>query len=69
LPPKNFGDAYSSEDSDDDKMKKRKADREVRLENTNFGKKPDSKAERDAHTELTLNNLHGIARKKKQTLL
>ena len=27
LPPKNFGDAYSSEDSDDEKMKKRKAER------------------------------------------
>ena len=45
LPPKNFGDAYSSEDSDDEKIKKRKAERNIKLENTDFGKKSASKAD------------------------
>ena len=65
--PRNFADAYSSEDSDDDKIKKRKQDRQVRLENTSFGQRQqhDSRADRDEAHELTLNNQHALARKKK----
>jgi len=68
LPPKNFGD-YSSEDSDDEKMIKRKAQRTISLEGTSFGKKPDRKSDVDAKREITLNNDHAIARKKKIALL
>jgi len=60
---------YSSEDSDDEKVKKRKEDRQIRLENTSFGQRPKSKAERDEKSELSLNNMHLLAKKKKQALL
>ena len=66
LPPKNFGDAFESEDSDDDKPHR---PRVVRLEDTDFGKKSKSQAERDAHTELDLTNMHAVARRKKHALL
>ena len=67
---KNYRDGYSSEDSEDEKVKKRKADKQIRLQDTSFGsKKFDSQADKDASTELDLNNIHAIARKKKQALL
>ena len=69
LPPRNFGDAYSSEDSDDEKIKKRKAKRNIKFENSDFGKKLASKAEQDGHAELELNNVHRLTNQKKQALL
>ena len=68
LPPKNFGDAFESEDSDDDKPKPHRP-RVVRLEDTDFGKKSSSQADRDSRTELDLNNQHAVARRKKHSLL
>ena len=65
---RNLGE-IDSEDSEDEKGKKRKAERQIRLESTSFGSKPKSKAEQDAKRELDLNNIHAIARRKKQTLL
>ena len=58
-----------SEDSEDEKGKKRKAERQIKLESSGFGQKPASKADMDAKRELDLNNIHAIARRKKQALL
>jgi len=58
----------SSEDSDDEKIIKKKKERDIRLEKTsfdNFGQRSDSKAERDGEFELNLSNMHAIARRKR----
>jgi len=65
----NLGEIDSGEDSEDEKGKQKKAERQIRLETTSFGKKSSSQAERDSKRELDLNNIHAIARRKKQTLL
>ena len=66
---RNIGEIDSGEDSEDEKGKKRKEERQIRLETTNFGQKTGSKADKDARCELDLNNIHAIARRKKQALL
>ena len=66
-PMKNFGDMYSSDDSDVEKVKKRrakKAEPEIKLEETSFGRKR-TQAERDAETEIDLTNIHKVAKRKK----
>ena len=77
MPHRNFGDAFSSEDSEDEDYAERKAARlakkkeqQIRLEETSFGKnRSASQASKSEKGELDLSNMHAIARRKKQSLL
>ena len=68
--PRNFEDAYSSEDSDDEKPKQPKLPKVVHLTETAWGnnatKKRDDKAE---DTELRLENVIAFNKRKKQNML
>ena len=70
MPPRNFEDAYSSEDSEDEKNKLKKLNLPpvVRLEDTSFGKQK-SQREKDEQNELKLHNLLAFQKRKKQDLL
>ena len=73
---RNYGDAFSSEDSEDEDYLERKARRlekkkeeQARLESS-FGKnRSESQATKSEKGELELSNMHAIARRKKQNLL
>lgn len=79
LPPKVFGDAYSSEDSEDEKFQQKKQAKAkakaeklppvVHLEDTEFGKRGTSQVNADKTGELDLSNLHKQTSRKKQALL